>query len=967
MGVNLVQLGARRAMICATLLGCTGVLPISVGAQRVATASGGAKMRTVTLDITNAPLRVALRMIAQQAGLRPSYNDEEIPGETRVTVRARGVSIAEAFAAALQGTGLVATIRPTGNVFILRADRGTNVFAGGITGRVTDARTRQPLVSARISIDGVARTETGRDGTYRVTGVQPGTHTLTIKLIGFARAAHRVTVQEDIVTLDMSLDPAATALDQVVVTGTVVATEIKAVPNAITVVTAKEIEQRGITRIDQLFRGDVPGLFAMNSGAFSNNDEVQMFSRGATALSSKSIGVTNVSGNANTNPIKTYVDGVELAEARYLSHIDPRSIERIEILTGPQASTIYGSNAINGVMQIFTKRGTSPKPQFVLSLQSGLVQNDFTNATTPWHDHTAQLNGVEGKLSYSLGGSRSYMGPWTPSKQTEVLGGFGGVRLELPTSGGRVTTDLSLRRTSTKYRKRGDAYQVMNHLVETGWWANTNVSTGVRGETRTAFGGQTMGLTLGYAPTSWWSQEVQIGQDRNETEDLNASGNTALYDTTMSATRLLTDRRSVRTALTSRIPLSGLAKATLTAGADAWQSQGYIWSFSSAKRLVGDYQPGSIARSRDHNTGAFAQMQLGVLDRVFVTYGVRAEFNPAIGDRAKVLPGRYGITYAHDVASVTAKLRASYGRSIRPPSPLYKVGITAKDDPEYIGRELLPVYGNVYRQRPNPDLVPEYQQGGEGGIDLYFGARASLIITRYNQTVDGLIDYVRADSARSLQPNPLISGLPCSFWAGRDTRFCSSSDNDGYAYVPEMAYLNIGSIRNQGWEFQGRTNLGPYALRGTYSWTKSRTIGITPRYRHLFSRTSYPQYQPGAVFNALPEHTWALGGTYARARTTIDLNIMGTGRLPSTISDFNLERLTSSIRLTSNRQKAVFVPYVTINSPYAMADVNASHRLSARVEGVLRIQNIGDFYRNDTYAPSATMGRRSSLGFRIRL
>src|SRR5687767_14641869 len=266
--------------------------------------------------------------------------------------------------------------------------------------------------------------------------------------------------------LDITLDVSANALEQVVVTGTVVATELKAVPSAITVVTAKQIEERGITKIDQLFRGDIPGLFAQNQGSAMGAllDEVTtMFSRGATALSSASAGTS-----FGTNPIKTYVDGIELADAKYLSQIDPKSIERIEIVTGPQASTIYGSNAINGVMQIFTKRGSTPRPQLSLSLLSGWVENNFSSARTPQHDYSAQLTGVEGRFSYNAGGSWNYVGPWTPAKQSTRTGGFGGAKLDLPTAAGRVTADMILRRSFTQSVQRGATDQTRTGYRETG-------------------------------------------------------------------------------------------------------------------------------------------------------------------------------------------------------------------------------------------------------------------------------------------------------------------------------------------------------------------------------------------------------------------------------------------------------------------------------------------------------------------
>src|SRR5687767_4501158 len=191
--------------------------------------------------------------------------------------------------------------------------------------------------------------------------------------------------------LDITLDVSANALEQVVVTGTVVATELKAVPSAITVVTAKQIEERGITRIDQLFRGDIPGLFAMNLGSGALLDEVTMFSRGATA------GGRSVGTERGTNPIKTYIDGVEMSDYKYMSQIDPASIERIEILTGPQASTIYGSNAINGVMQIFTKLGTGNKPQLTFNIISGIAENNFSSHVAPSHITDGRVSGTEGR------------------------------------------------------------------------------------------------------------------------------------------------------------------------------------------------------------------------------------------------------------------------------------------------------------------------------------------------------------------------------------------------------------------------------------------------------------------------------------------------------------------------------------------------------------------------------------------
>src|SRR5690606_31149900 len=130
----------------------------------------------------------------------------------------------------------------------------------------------------------------------------------------------------------------------------------------------------------------------------------------------------------------------------------PTSIERIEILTGPQASTIYGSNALNGVMQIFTKRGTGEtRPQLTASLVSGWVQNNYSPALTPVHTYDARLSGMEGRWSYQLGGSWNHTGAWTPARKTERLSGNGGVRMQW----GPLSADASARRAQTRNNEAG--------------------------------------------------------------------------------------------------------------------------------------------------------------------------------------------------------------------------------------------------------------------------------------------------------------------------------------------------------------------------------------------------------------------------------------------------------------------------------------------------------------------------------
>jgi len=949
-------------LVGATLLFAVGATPPLL-AQRVAEANDTERSspdeRRVSVDVDNTPLRTVLELIGRQAGLSASYDNALIPSSVRITMHVRNVPVMDALEHALDRTGLVAQIGKTGT-FIVTRGMTAAIMSGGISGHVRDAATKQPLRGVRIALDDTThRALTRDDGAYRFTGVTPGAHRITMKLVGYTAYTRSVTVAEgETLVVDGTLTASTNQLEQVVVTGTVIPTELKAVSSAITVITAKDIEQRGITKIDQLFRGDVPGVFESNRGADAKFDQVTMYSRGATAFSSgydlSGINYFNSDFN-NSNAIKTYVDGVELADPKFLSQIDPRNIERIEILTGPQASTVYGSGAINGVMQVFTKRGATTTPQLTLNLQSGFVQNNFSSARTPQHDYSGQLSGVEGRLSYNGGGSWVYMGPWSPSKQSARTSAFGGTRLEIPTSAGRVTADVTLRRQLSQTRQTGTDEQTTTGYEETGWYQPRN-NMGLTRPTVWNLTGQTLGVTLSYTPFQWWSHELTWGDDGSDTQERNtAVGHQDVGDTSLFAVWTQEHKRSLRYFTTLQVPITSWLKGTFTGGVDGSQTLASTTVVYSTLSFNGSLNNSHVWRSPAHNTGAFIQPQLAIGDRLFLTYGLRAEWNPNFG--ANQLPNyapKYGIAYTQDFGPVTAKLRASYGSSTKPPGPKQKSGFQVDQQYPY----LVPYYGDFYYLVPNQDLTPEYQQGGEGGLELYLGSRASLVVTRYNQTVNGLIDSPVIDSVRS--------SVVC---VNVGSCFGYSYTPDGYGYVYQYQYLNLGSIRNQGWELQGTTNVGPFTAKGTYSWTKSRTIGITPKYRSLFSAQNYPQYQPGATFLWLPEHTWALGLTYNVARTTISLNLNGTGTLLNDRNDFFMRNLSSDdIRLQQNmyRQRAVN-GYVSFNPAYTTADLNATRQLTEAIQGVMQIQNLGNFYENDKSARYPTMGRQVKSGLRIRL
>lgn len=926
----------------------------------------------ISVNLDDVPLQQALRTIARQGNLYPAFGDRVQEVQKRVTLRLDNITIADALRQALKGTEISFSVTATRQLLFTHAVSGRLLRAGGvISGKVTDGKTGKGISGASISLGNDTRgVVTDEDGLYRLAGIAVGTHTISVRLVGYAKQTRQVVVGEGIaVSVDFKLEPSASVLDQVVVTGTVVATELRSVPNAITVITAKQIEERGITRIDQLFRGDIPGLFSLNLGAVSALDEVTMFSRGATALSNSSSGTSSISTPTSntftfTNPIKTYIDGVEMADSKYLSQIDPSSIERIEILAGPQASTIYGSNAINGVMQIFTKRGASNRPQITLNLTSGVAQNNFSSHLAPSHIADVRVSGTENRWSYNVGSSWSYAGSWTPAKQTQRFSANGGGKMDF----GKFTADLSTRQGLTKNKQRGNinSGQGVIELRAIGVYSPFTVAPTPQTST---LNGQTFGLSLSFRPFSWWSHDVGLGSDASTAETIKTTPQFGFPgDTTLSINTSTISRVSQRYTTTMQLHLSSFSSLNLTFGGDHWRTSGSSSRAFPVSLLTGNLANPSVTRDApDKNSGAFVQGQLSIYDALFFTYGVRADWNPNFGDKAKVKPGRYGVSYTRDIAThfgpMSAKFRGSYGSSIRPPSEGQKLATAA------VSANGVSVFGPFDATLANPNLVPENQQGGEGGVELYFGSRASLVVTRYNQTVDNLISLVGSfsatsglglDSVRSLSPQP-TNQIECS---------SSYRDVGGYCYKYQQQFLNVGSIRNQGWEMTSSVTLGPLTTRGTYSWVKSRVIGVTPKYRAFLTSSTF---QPGRPFNFLPEHTWALGLAYAHSASSLSLSINGISmryKANNTLdpSDALSLATNSSNRLISSRVR-MDTPsgYRSIGSGYATVDLNTTHRFSSRLDAVVQIINLTNYYQNDISASYASMGRQTKAGFKLRL
>lgn len=110
--------------------------------------------------------------------------------------------------------------------------------------------------------------------------------------------------------------------------------------------------------------------------------------------------------------------------------------------------------------------------------------------------------------------------------------------------------------------------------------------------------------------------------------------------------------------------------------------------------------------------------------------------------------------------------------------------------------------------------------------------------------------------------------------------------------------------------------------------------------------------------------------TYAKNASTLSLSLNGTGFLYLASDEVSLIASVGAPRARVTTQALRWtIPsvYQSIGAGYTMADLNASHRFSKSVEGIVQIKNLTDFYQNDRDAGFANAGRQSKAGIRIKL
>ncbi len=818
-----------------TLLSFLLIPNLTLKAQSPNTANQLQKPITIHMD--NVPLKEVLNKIAEQAHLQLVFSETFIPVNRIVSVNYDNVPAGKVLEEVLAQTSTYYKVTGAGQVVLVPLESNaarlrTKNNTGTIAGSVYDKETGDPLVGANVFLKNTNYgAATDDNGMFFIERVPPGKYTVVVNYLGYTKKSVDITLDAgDKVKLNFPLQQSLMDLDAIIVTGSRSGAEKRALASPVTVISEDELNLMPISTMDDLFDGRVPGGYSLDIG-FQNRNRQTIALRGSQAFTSYN------------NTVKTYIDGVEVADYGYspLASLDFNDIERIEILRGPMASTLYGSGASGGIIQIFTKKGQSAKTRIHFKGFATATTTPYLDKTPYGQNYSLNVSGGFSERNYKV--SLSHSADDLPYPNNGIKDKKWRLNSSLGLTSGPLSINLEAGFGSSVYGSVNNP--LLLELKEKRGWTKAPSSWEKIRDRKYTNNNQLVSINLRHVILPNWYQKLTLGYNRTKIKNNSLSPDLVWYFDPDSGWTQVEKYYYLNRSWTKR-SLNYLTNAKLTFSNDfnVDLTGGIEHTISNVDYLNAnlDVNPevirglaldnGLVTNYEDINTGYYGEAVFGYKNRLFLTTGLRLEDNSNYGDEYGLDKNpRVGLSYLFDLGKFQIKPRGAWGRSTKAPL------ITQKDYQETAYAIFL----------ANPDLGPETQSGYEAGADIYFGDIISFELTYYNQVVKNGITPVNVD-------NP-------------DTP------------KREYQYQNINEFFNKGWEFAGKMLLNPFIINFTYSITDSK-YGKNPNSKNW-------KYRDGARKLYTPESMGSLGIGYtipafistSRKGGFIGLDVSYTGKM----------------------------------------------------------------------------------------
>ncbi len=675
---------------------------------------------------------------------------------------------------------------------------------GQVVGVVVDQANAQPVEGGKVLVQGTNLSgTTDRLGHFIIRGVTAGAVTLRAQRLGFRPATLVVQVPaNDSVSVRFQLTLSVVELESVVTTGTGGAVQKKQLGAPIGIVNVDNIaETKPVPDLSSALMAQVPGLRSLDGGG------------GAGAA--KDLRIRGMASFSLSQRPAVYVDGVKLdtkavdwsstmpnqgccnfnggvGEDR-LSDLNPNDIEHIEVLKGPAAATLYGSDASHGVIQIFTKKGRLDSPptwnfaftggwdrapeNYPTHLYPNFKGADGTQALDmnktligngPYQDYQVNVNGGANKATYFVsGGFAKEVGSiqpnderrgtlrvnvdWQPSAKLnfEARSSYGRNYIN-SLQGGNNWTALTGNasngdpRNATKLRPYGEAWVSVADIQKMRSFSDANRYTG--------------GATVSYQGTANFLTRFNVGVDLTNDNKQRFFP----YEGNFGSASVFNGEKDDAYRYYSNYTADYLAQYSLrlphgVTSDFALGGQGY-YETEQLNVAVGKQYPGpgvstvtaasqtfgSESYAHTVNVGGYAQDRLSFGDRLFTTVGLRIDGNSAFGknygyQKYPKVDAAYNIgSYAWMPSVVSSlKLRGAWGRAGKTPGPFDQYQ-TYRPEAVFSNTPALTPYNPG-----NTILAPEITTATDVGFDAgFFRDRVGLEATYYRQKTNDAITSV---------------------------------------------------------------------------------------------------------------------------------------------------------------------------------------------------------------------------------
>src|SRR5690349_8211246 len=261
------------------------------------------------------------------------------------------------------------------SVLLLASSGAIAEAQGTLTGTISGAGDRAPIAEARVIVVGTSLfTTSGADGKYILRRVPTGTAELRVLRVGYSEQKKSVQVVDgQTTTLDFTMTPTVVQLQEVVTTATGEQRRSE-LGNSVANVPVSQIAQNEpIRTVADVLNSRVPGVMVQSGGQTGSGQRIRV--RGVSSVSLDNDPIYIIDGIRMTSNNSSTSFGNGGSNFSRVGDIDPQTIEDIEIVKGPSAATLYGTDAANGVIVITTKKGRAGAAKWTVYAEGGLLDD----------------------------------------------------------------------------------------------------------------------------------------------------------------------------------------------------------------------------------------------------------------------------------------------------------------------------------------------------------------------------------------------------------------------------------------------------------------------------------------------------------------------------------------------------------------------------------------------------------------